>query len=211
MVGQLEASYHRVEQRRRASGDPSHETFAGGRAKHRFRGDYHPQSTIEYVNPRFTKVTGYSAEEAIGRDIRDLKAGFHSAEFYEGMQAILNSGRDWRGQLCNRKKNGELFWELTSISPIRNARDEVTSFVVIEEDISEHKRMEEQIASLARFPSDNPNPVLRLDNDGNILYGNDASSQLLESWRCRVGNPVPAVAPACARFARIGARPTGRM
>ena len=192
MVGQLEDSYHRVEQQRTQAETQVTRLSLAVEQSTASVAIIDPQSKIEYVNPRFTKVTGYSAEEAIGRDIRDLKAGFHPAEFYEGMQAILNSGREWRGQLCNRKKNGELFWELTSISPIRNARDEVTSFVVIEEDISEHKRMEEEIASLARFPSDNPNPVLRLDHDGNIQYGNDASAQLLESWRCRVGNPVPA-------------------
>lgn len=100
---------------------------------------------IEYVNPQFTKATGYSAEEAIGQAPSVLKSGFHPAEFYQKMWDMILAGREWRGELCNRKKDGTLYWELTSISPIRNAQGDVTNFVAVKEDVTEQKLTEERL------------------------------------------------------------------
>jgi len=103
------------------------------------------KGAIEYVNPNFVKVTGYSAEEAIGQNPRILKSGEHSAEFYEGLWKEILKGNVWRGEFRNRKKSGELYWESSSISPIRNAAAEITHFVAVKMDITERKRMEKEL------------------------------------------------------------------
>ena len=100
---------------------------------------------IEYVNPQFTTATGYTAEEAIGQSPSVLKSGVHPVEFYKKMWGTICAGREWRGELCNRKKDGTLFWELTSISPIRNAHGDITNFLAIKEDVTEQKLTEERL------------------------------------------------------------------
>ena len=100
------------------------------------------RAQIEYVNPQFTRVTGYEAAEVLGKNPRLLKSGQHPPAFYEQMWATLASGRGWRGEICNRKKNGELFWELTSIAPVKGPTGEVTHYVGVKEDLAERKRVE---------------------------------------------------------------------
>jgi PAS domain S-box-containing protein len=104
-----------------------------------------PAGTIEYVNPKFTAVTGYTFDEAIGRNPRVLKSGSQPDEFYADLWATISSGREWHGEFCNRKKNGELYWEAASISPIRDASGETTHYVAIKDDITERKAMEQQL------------------------------------------------------------------
>jgi PAS domain S-box-containing protein len=97
---------------------------------------------IEYVNPKFCQVTGYSAEEAVGKNPKVLKSGDMAPETYETMWQTIASGRTWSGEFHNRKKNGELYWELTSINPVRDATGKVTHYVSINEDITERKLAE---------------------------------------------------------------------
>lgn len=105
-----------------------------------------PEGSIEYVNPRFSKVTGYRFEEALGQDLRFLKSGKHSADLYKDLWDTIMLGREWRGEIINRKKNGELYWEFMSISSIRDSLDQVTHFVLVKEDITERKKTEENLA-----------------------------------------------------------------
>jgi len=102
------------------------------------------EGKIEYVNPKFTEVTGYTPAEAIGRNPRVLKSGQTPPEVYAELWQTITSGRVWRGELLNRKKSGELFWELASIAPVKNG-ETVTNFVAVKEDITERKQMEEQL------------------------------------------------------------------
>ena len=97
---------------------------------------------IEYVNPKFTQITGYSAEEVIGKNPRILKSGVHSREFYKDMWAALTAGQEWRGKLFNKKKNGDYFWESASISSISNEAGKITHYVAIKEDITRQVQME---------------------------------------------------------------------
>jgi PAS domain S-box-containing protein len=106
------------------------------------------EGTIEYVNPKFTEVTGYARREAIGQNPRILKSGTTPPEVYTDLWTTLLSGREWRGELENRKKNGELFWEATRISPLRNDLGEITHFIVVKNDITERKRSEAEILRL---------------------------------------------------------------
>lgn len=107
---------------------------------------------IEYVNPRFSLVTGYSFEEVIGKNPRILKSGNKTLEDYQNIWGNLTSGEVWRGEFLNRKKNGDLYWESSSISPIKNAKGEVTHYIAVKEDITERKKETERlIESEARF------------------------------------------------------------
>ena len=100
---------------------------------------------IEYANPKFSEVTGYSLEEAIGQNPRVLKSGTQPQEFYADLWATISSGREWHGEFCNRKKNGELYWESASISPIGDTSGEITHYVAIKDDITERKKFQEEL------------------------------------------------------------------
>jgi PAS domain S-box-containing protein len=111
-----------------------------------------PQGTIEYVNPKFSEVTGYSAEEAIGQNPRILKSGQTPPEVYEDLWKTVTAGEDWRGELINKKKDGALYWESVSISPITDGDGSVQFYLAVKQDITEAKQMEESIREKeARF------------------------------------------------------------
>ncbi|MBF0380290.1 MAG: DUF3365 domain-containing protein [Magnetococcales bacterium] len=109
------------------------------------------QGVIEYVNPKFTDVTGYTAQEVIGKKPSILKSGDKSPEDYKMLWQAIMAGKEWRGEFKNRKKSGELFWEFASISPISNKVGENTSIIAIKEDITERKKIERKIRSSLTF------------------------------------------------------------
>ena len=100
---------------------------------------------IEYVNPRFTQASGYSLSEAIGRTPRILKSGGLPEVIYRQLWETITSGVEWRGELLNKKKNGELYWEFVTISPLRDASGQITHFLGIKEDITKRKRIDEAL------------------------------------------------------------------
>ncbi|MCX6266475.1 MAG: PAS domain S-box protein [Bacteroidetes bacterium] len=97
---------------------------------------------IEYVNPKFCDLTGYTKEEAIGKNPRILKSETTPREFFTNLWGTILSGKEWSGELQNRKKNGELYWESALISPIISENKRITHFIAIKEDITERKRAE---------------------------------------------------------------------
>ncbi len=98
---------------------------------------------IEYVNPAFERTTGYSAAEALGKNPRMLKSGRHDEAFYAAIWDTLTREGVWQGELINRRKSGELYWEFASISAVRNERDHITHYLSIQEEISKRKADEE--------------------------------------------------------------------
>lgn len=100
---------------------------------------------IEYVNPKFTEITGYSAEEVIGQNPSILKSGNTSDEVYEQMWKTIGAGEVWRGELLNKKKNGDFFWEWITMASIKNEDDEIINYVAIKEDITVRKQMEAEL------------------------------------------------------------------
>jgi diguanylate cyclase (GGDEF)-like protein/PAS domain S-box-containing protein len=100
---------------------------------------------IEYVNPRFTEVTGYSAGEAIGKNPRILKTSKTPRETHLELWQALTSGREWKGEFVNRKKNGEEYYEHASISPIMNDQGIITHYLAVKEDITERKMAEKEL------------------------------------------------------------------
>lgn len=101
---------------------------------------------IEYVNPRFCLTTGYSREEAIGNNPRILKSGELSSGDYENLWQTILSGNEWRGEFHNQRKDGILFWEFASISPLKDQNGKVTGFIAVKEDISARKAFEKAFA-----------------------------------------------------------------
>ncbi len=107
---------------------------------------------IEYVNPKFTQLTGYTLEEVRGQNPRVLKSGELPAQVYEELWQTITAGGEWQGELYNRKKNGECYWETASISPLFDATGRITHFVGVKEDITERKWADEALReSEARY------------------------------------------------------------
>ncbi len=117
------------------------------------------KGNIEYVNPRGFYLTGYTPEEVIGKNPRIFKSGETPPEDYKRLWATITSGGKWQGELRNRNKNGECYWEYASISPIKDPRGVITHFLAIKEDITERKRFEAHLNHLA-----NNDPLTNLFN-----------------------------------------------
>ncbi len=96
---------------------------------------------IEYVNPKFEELTGFTLDEAKGQNPRILKSGTMSDEEYEILWKTITAGNEWTGEFHNKKKNGELYWEKATISPVKNTKGETTHFLAIKEDITEKKNI----------------------------------------------------------------------
>jgi PAS domain S-box-containing protein len=132
------------------------------------------EGSIEYVNPKFEEVSGYSAAEAIGRNPRILKSGHTPRDVYRRMWQTLSQGKEWRGEFSNRRKDGAVFWEYASISPIRNAEGKTTHYVAVKEDITERKKIEQELIRLAHVTHSIREFVLITDTRGRISYANRA-------------------------------------
>ena len=109
------------------------------------------QGAIEYVNRKFTQLTGYPPEEAIGKNPRILKSDVTHRDVYDDLWRTILSGKEWRGELLNRRKNGEVYWSIASISPLYNNDGDITHFIGNVEDINERKNAEATIERLAYY------------------------------------------------------------
>jgi PAS domain S-box-containing protein len=112
------------------------------------------EGKIEYVNPVFSKITGYTFDEVQGQKSRLLKSGNMSTEFYANMWQIICSGARWSGDFCNQTKDGKIFWESASIAPILDEKSEITHFVAVKQDITERKKLEDAL-TIAKETAEN--------------------------------------------------------
>jgi PAS domain S-box-containing protein len=103
------------------------------------------EGEIQYVNPAFTRITGYSRDEVLGQNPRILKSGKQDPAFYQQLWATILKGEIWHGELINRRKDGSLYSEQMSIAPVRSAGGEVTYFIATKQDVTEHKKLEQQL------------------------------------------------------------------
>lgn len=106
---------------------------------------------IQYVNPKFCDLTGYSYDESIGQNPRILKSGVQTSEFYKGLWDKIKSGDVWHGEFLNKKKNAELYWESASISPIKDQDGKIINFVAVKEDITDRKKVERELFDSKNF------------------------------------------------------------
>jgi PAS domain S-box-containing protein len=101
-----------------------------------------PAGDIEYVNPKFIEVTGYSAAEALGKNPRAFESDERNLETNRELWQSISAGKEWRGEFHNKKKNGELFWETACVSPIRDPAGCITNYLAVVEDITARKQTE---------------------------------------------------------------------
>ncbi len=108
-----------------------------------------PEGRIEYVNPAFSWMTGYDREEVLGQPMRLLKSGRHPPEFYRLLWETIRGGKVWQGELVNRRKDGTLYPEEMSITPVLDAGGKITNFIALKQDVTERKKTEEQLRELS--------------------------------------------------------------
>ena len=103
------------------------------------------EGNIEYVNPKFSELTGFTKEEALGKNPRILKSGYFKDSIYKELWDTISSGGEWRGEFHNKKKNGEFYWEAASISSIKDNNGSIKHYLAVKEDITEKKNIEEAL------------------------------------------------------------------
>ena len=131
-----------------------------------------PAGNISYVNPKFTECTGYSADEVVGKNPRILKSGYSTPDVYHGMWATIKAGKTWHGEFCNKKKNGEIYWEAATITPITNRAGGITHFLAVKEDITERRRAEKEFR-LTQFSVEHASVGIQwMNSEGRIVYAN---------------------------------------
>ncbi len=106
---------------------------------------------IEYVNRAFTTFTGYTPEEVHGKNPRLLKSGRTAPETYRELWATITAGETWQGELCNKKKSGELYWERAVISPVRDANGEITHFIASKLDVTHSRELEQRLVQAQKM------------------------------------------------------------
>lgn len=143
------------------------------------------EGRIVYANPKFVATTGYAVSEAVGQNPRLLKSGETSPEAYQQLWKTITSGKEWRGTFHNRRKDGSLYWERASISPVFDAEGRIANFMAVKEDISEYMAAE----AARRRAADSfhavfaalPFAVLVLDAAGEIKLANSEAASLLNA------------------------------
>ena len=145
-----------------------------------------PEGAVSAVNKAALDMLGYVDDELLGRPILTI---FEEQE--KDFEELMKNGFIRNAEKTYLAKDGRKIPVLFSGSVMRGAGGALFGVVCAAHDITERKRVEEEIKVLAKFPSENPNPVLRIATDGTILYGNDASAPLLDEWGCEAGQSVP--------------------
>lgn len=143
------------------------------------------EGKIVYANPKFVETTGYDVKEAIGQTPRFLKSGETSPDEYRNLWKTILSGNEWRGTFHNRRKDGKLYWERASISPVFDADGKIANFMAVKEDITaymeaEAARRRSEAGFHAVFAA-LPSAVLVVDGAMRILLANPAAEKLLDT------------------------------
>ncbi|MCF6149382.1 MAG: EAL domain-containing protein [Candidatus Kuenenia sp.] len=142
---------------------------------------------IEYVNPKFVQMTGYSAEEVIDKNPRILKSGTRSPEEYKELWDTITSGGEWHGEFQNKKKNGEFYWASASISAVKDQDGVVKNFIGIQEDITEKKRLQEQFRNTVERSKDG---IVVVDREGVVRFANESALTIFSYDSDRLTNSV---------------------
>ena len=136
--------------------------------------------TISWVNPAFTRITGYTASEAVGKRASLLKSGVHGQDFYAEVWATITSGLPWRGEFTNRRKDGTIYYEDQIITPVRGSDGEIRNFVAIKHDVTERKRDLQRLraseASFRQLFSHNPHAMFVYERQSLAILAANAAA-----------------------------------
>jgi len=152
--------------------------------------------TILWFNSAFTALTGYTCEEAFGKNQRILKSGKQDAAFYAELWRTIKGGNIWHGEVINRRKDGSLYTEEMTITPVRNAAGEISHFIAIKQDITKWKLTEESRRHLAAIVEQSDDAITSGDLDGTLTSWN-AGAQRLYNYAAEeiLGRPVSVIVP----------------
>jgi len=153
-------------------------------------------AAIQYVNPAFTRITGYTTAEAVGRSLRILKSGRQDRAYYKQLWDTIRSGQVWQGELVNRRKDGTLYTEAATIAPVRDASGAITNFISIKQDVTERKRADEAQAFLASIVESSQDAIIGKTLDGTIVSWNKGAESLY-GYRAEevIEKPISILAP----------------
>jgi two-component system cell cycle sensor histidine kinase/response regulator CckA len=135
--------------------------------------------TIEWVNPAFTALTGYTLAEALGRNPGDLlRSGEHDAVFFKNLWDTILAGQTWQGETINRRKDGTLYTEFQTITPVRAGQDGISHFVAIKEDVTARKQTEARLREQAEVIDKSPVAIIITDLAHRVTYCNEGACRL---------------------------------
>jgi diguanylate cyclase (GGDEF)-like protein/PAS domain S-box-containing protein len=133
-------------------------------------------ANIVWANPAFERLTGYPTQEVIGQSTRTFKSGQHPPSFYQELWSTVLSGNKWQGEIFNRRKDGSLYWEEMTITPVRDEAGEIANFVAIKQDITKSKQVDQEIlfktALLEAQAEASIDGILAVDEDNRIILSN---------------------------------------
>ena len=159
---------------------------------------------IEYVNPKFTALTGYSLDEVRGMNPRVLKSDKTTPAEYADMWKAISTGSEWRGVFQNRKKNGELYWEAATISAVRNREGEIANYLAVKEDITERRILEGRFRHCVESA---PSAMVLVNHEGNMVLINREAERMFGYQReDLLGRPVEMLVPEANRAAHAKSR-----
>ncbi len=147
------------------------------------------EGLIEWVNPAFTKLTGYNAAEVLGQNLRLLRSGQHETAFYAGLWRTILAGQVWRGEMINRRKGGKLYTEENTITPVQGDDGRITHFISVKHDISGRKQAEDALhrseaelrwktAFLEAQVNSSLDGILVVNGEGKKILQNQRTAQL---------------------------------
>lgn len=140
------------------------------------------KGNITYANDKFCEVSKYTRAELIGQNHRIIKSHHHSTGVFREMWRTIARGDVWHGVLCNLDKYGGEYWVDSTVVPHLNEQGKPDQYISIRTDITAQVLAEQDVALLARFPEENPEPVLRIDHYGELLFANHAAQDMLLKW-----------------------------